>query len=148
MQRAFVVFEGGGAKGISHVGAIQAIEQSGKFELQGCAGTSAGSIVAALVAAGFRSEELFNYDRETDAASSIFDLLSDNFNTPLDLFRPNHWKRLALARSLVRKPRWFWLGILILVFIIAMVPLISWAAPDDACLALLPAFFCSFGSSW
>lgn len=133
MQRAFIVFEGGGAKGISHIGAVQAIERSKQLQIQGCAGTSAGSIIAALVAAGYSSDEIFRYDRKTEKVSSVFDHLPENFSRPLDLFKPIHWKRLSLARSLVRQPRWFWIAAIIIVFILAMVPLISWAIPDGLC---------------
>ncbi|WP_047151473.1 patatin-like phospholipase family protein [Aneurinibacillus tyrosinisolvens] len=60
------VFEGGGVKGIGFVGAIQAFEQQG-FRWNRVAGTSAGAIIAGLLAAGFTAEELrqlmkeFNY---------------------------------------------------------------------------------------
>lgn len=52
------VFEGGGAKGLAHVGALSAAEQRG-FRFRAVAGTSIGAMIAALVAAGFKSEELF-----------------------------------------------------------------------------------------
>lgn len=51
------VFEGGGVKGISLAGAVKAAEQAGgKFNQ--VAGTSSGSIVASLIAAGYTSEEM------------------------------------------------------------------------------------------
>jgi NTE family protein len=49
-KKVFLVFEGGGAKGIVHVGALRALEKRG-VEIAGVAGTSAGAIVASLVAA-------------------------------------------------------------------------------------------------
>ncbi|KAA0572619.1 patatin-like phospholipase family protein [Azospirillum sp. Sh1] len=60
-RRAILVFEGGGAKGLVHVGALRAIEEL-EPDILGVAGTSAGAILAALVAAGYRSEELFAPD--------------------------------------------------------------------------------------
>jgi NTE family protein len=54
---ADLVFEGGGVKGIGLAGAFAALEQRG-FEHKSVAGTSAGAITAALVAAGYRSAEL------------------------------------------------------------------------------------------
>jgi NTE family protein len=51
------VFEGGGVTGISYVGALKALEEK-KFNIHRCAGTSAGSIIAALVVAGYTSKEL------------------------------------------------------------------------------------------
>jgi NTE family protein len=54
---ADLVFEGGGVKGIGLAGAFAALEQSG-FTRKSVAGTSAGAITAALVAAGYSSAEL------------------------------------------------------------------------------------------
>lgn len=51
------VFEGGGIKGIGLVGAIAATEARG-YCFEHVAGTSAGAIVASLVAAGYRADEL------------------------------------------------------------------------------------------
>lgn len=68
----FGVFEGGGAKGLAHVGALRAAEQR-EFRFRAVAGTSIGAMIAALVAAGFKSEDLF---RVTEAGEH--GLLSDN----------------------------------------------------------------------
>lgn len=51
------VFEGGGVKGISLAGAVHSAEKYG-FEFHRVAGTSSGSIVAALIAAGYNAEEM------------------------------------------------------------------------------------------
>ena len=51
------VFEGGGVKGIGLVGAVSVTEAKG-YEFVNVAGTSAGAIIAALVAAGYRASEL------------------------------------------------------------------------------------------
>jgi NTE family protein len=51
-----LVLEGGGVKGIALVGAVDVLEENG-YEVQRVAGTSAGSIVGALVAAGMSAEE-------------------------------------------------------------------------------------------
>ena len=48
------VFEGGGVKGISLAGAVQAA-QDNDMVFHRVAGTSSGSIVAALIAAGYRA---------------------------------------------------------------------------------------------
>jgi NTE family protein len=58
-EKQFVdlVFEGGGVKGIGLAGAYAALEQRG-FTPKSVAGTSAGAITAALVAAGYTSSEL------------------------------------------------------------------------------------------
>ena len=53
-HRADAVFEGGGVKGIAFAGAIAAAERdAGVQEWVNVAGTSAGSIVAALLVAGY-----------------------------------------------------------------------------------------------
>lgn len=56
-QYADLVFEGGGVKGIGLAGAFAALSERG-FEPKCVAGTSAGAITAALVAAGYSSREL------------------------------------------------------------------------------------------
>ncbi len=55
--RADAVFEGGGVRGIGLVGAAEVAEEHG-VEWVSLAGTSAGAIVAALLAAGYRAAEL------------------------------------------------------------------------------------------
>jgi NTE family protein len=57
MPTANAVFKGGGVKGIALVGALTAAEEQG-FRWPAVAGTSAGAITAALVAAGYSAEEL------------------------------------------------------------------------------------------
>ena len=52
-----LVFEGGGAKGMVFVGALKAFEAGGNTH-ERLLGTSAGAIAAALVAAGYGSQEL------------------------------------------------------------------------------------------
>jgi NTE family protein len=56
-QFADLVFEGGGVKGIGLAGAFAALQERG-FAPKRVAGTSAGAITAALVAAGYSSAEL------------------------------------------------------------------------------------------
>lgn len=51
------VFEGGGVKGIGLVGAVATTEKLG-YQFNQVAGTSAGAIVASLIAAGYSAEEM------------------------------------------------------------------------------------------
>lgn len=51
------VFEGGGIKGICYVGAKKCLEEYG-YEFNKVAGTSAGSFVSALIAAGYTADEM------------------------------------------------------------------------------------------
>jgi NTE family protein len=60
-----LVFEGGGLKGIGLVGAYSVLEERG-YRPQNIAGTSAGAIVAALVAAGYTAAELRQTIMECD----------------------------------------------------------------------------------
>ena len=62
---ADLVLEGGGVKGIGLVGAISVLEAAG-YRFERVAGTSAGSIVGALVAAGMTSAEMFDVMTELD----------------------------------------------------------------------------------
>jgi NTE family protein len=52
-----LVFEGGGVKGIGLVGAVSVLEERG-YQPQNVAGTSAGAIVATLLAAGYNAADL------------------------------------------------------------------------------------------
>ena len=56
-KRVDLVFEGGGVKGIGLVGAVSILEERG-YEPWNVAGTSAGAIVATLIAAGYRAVEI------------------------------------------------------------------------------------------
>jgi NTE family protein len=67
MLRCDAVFEGGGVKGIGLVGAVAATEEQ-NYEFCNVAGTSAGAIVAALVAAGYRASELRHIMQSLDYA--------------------------------------------------------------------------------
>jgi len=71
------IFEGGGVRGISFVGAICCLEEKG-YEFQRLAGTSAGAIMAALLAVGYTGKELsvimdtdFNKFLDRDALQAI-----------------------------------------------------------------------------
>lgn len=59
LHRVDAVFEGGGVKGIGLVGAVSVVEEAG-FQFFNLAGTSAGAMVAALLAAGYTATELKN----------------------------------------------------------------------------------------
>jgi NTE family protein len=59
------VFSGGGIKGFALIGAYAAVEKKG-FRFKRVAGTSAGSLVAALIAAGYTSKEIAQLIGELD----------------------------------------------------------------------------------
>jgi NTE family protein len=83
------VFQGGGVKGIGLVGALARVEQE-KVKFAGLAGTSAGSIVAALYAAGYGTEELKKILMETSFAK----LLDPGWFGPWQL-----WKKYGIHRG-------------------------------------------------
>ncbi|MBT2754765.1 patatin-like phospholipase family protein [Mesobacillus foraminis] len=62
------VFSGGGIKGFALIGAYAAIEEKG-FRFKRVAGTSAGSLIAALIAAGYTSAEVTRLVDEMDLKS-------------------------------------------------------------------------------
>lgn len=62
---ADAVFEGGGVKAVALVGALQVAEEKG-FGWKQLAGASAGAIIASLLAAGYRGEELARLMLEED----------------------------------------------------------------------------------
>ncbi|QCO00181.1 hypothetical protein D3093_33560 (plasmid) [Azospirillum argentinense] len=111
--RAFVAFEGGGAKGLVHVGALKAMEARG-IEICGSAGTSAGALVAGLVAAGYRADELFN----PDTGQSIVTTLC--FDDATDLLGRDGWSAINRCRkwSTVIRSRKAWLFLAAVTLII------------------------------
>ena len=64
------VFSGGGIKGFALVGGLQVLEEPG-FVFQRIAGTSAGSILAALVTAGYTSKQIEKFFREMDISDFL-----------------------------------------------------------------------------
>jgi predicted acylesterase/phospholipase RssA len=89
----YAIFEGGGAKGIAHLGAVAAIEQL-NLTLAGVAGASAGAFVASLLAAGYRSNELL------DPGTPTSNLLAAQNLGPLDLLDVRKWRRFnGMLRS-------------------------------------------------
>lgn len=78
-MRINAVFQGGGVKGISLAGAVRASELN-HIQFHRVAGTSSGSIVAALIAAGYSAEEMKMIILETSFTSFL--KRSAFFNAP------------------------------------------------------------------
>lgn len=70
MRRIDLVMEGGGARGIAHVGALEALAERDIWPAR-VMGTSVGAIVAALVAAGYTAREIRDIVLETDFRSFL-----------------------------------------------------------------------------
>jgi NTE family protein len=68
MPFADLVLEGGGVKAIGLVGAVSVLEDTG-FQFSRVAGTSAGALVGALIAAGMSSQQLIELMRHLDYKS-------------------------------------------------------------------------------
>ena len=98
---AYGIFEGGVTKGYAHVGALKAAEERG-IVFRKIAGTSAGAIVAALVAAGFKADELLDPNL-AEGERGVLDL------DPLDILDRADYSRisalLASAKGRMRMPR-------------------------------------------
>jgi predicted acylesterase/phospholipase RssA len=120
----FIVLEGGGAKGIAHIAVwdvLQSLVRSRgreldgpqgqrNFAVAGIAGTSAGAIVAALVAAGANAKDLIDSEGRIPLASVL------GVEYFYDLFGLAGWRRLKQFRWLLQPtptiagrltPRWW-----------------------------------------
>lgn len=83
------VFEGGGVKGIAFVGAICCLEENG-YKFSRIAGTSAGAIIASLLAVGYTGQELKNI------------MLNLDYNKLLDKRGLNHMPLFGKEIALVK----------------------------------------------
>lgn len=112
MPYADLVLEGGGVKGIALAGAITVLMERG-YEFRRVAGTSAGSIVGSLVAAGFSHDELISAMSSLDyrafqdgdawdhfAAGKMFSLLTEHGVYHGEYLK--HWLGQQLAKHGVR----------------------------------------------
>ncbi|MCR4470040.1 patatin-like phospholipase family protein [Burkholderia sp. SCN-KJ] len=123
----FLVFQGGGAKGIVHVGALTAIEDE-KLSIHGVAGTSAGAMVAALVAAGYKGRELFDADTETHILGALGPKLG--FTKAIDFFGWGPWQLLRFCRMVAPRFIAFVVGAFALAF--AALSFLDGSHPDIA----------------
>ncbi len=69
-QRVGLVLSGGGAKGVSHIGVIRALEEEG-IPINYITGTSMGAIIGALYAAGYSPAEMEELVTSTSFASWV-----------------------------------------------------------------------------
>ena len=90
------IFEGGGAKGLGHIAALKAAERN-DLEFIGVAGASAGALIAALIAVGYKADELF------DPNAPDANLLSRHRITPLSLIGEANWRDFEQAGHQVRR---------------------------------------------
>ncbi|MCR8847111.1 patatin-like phospholipase family protein [Rossellomorea sp. SC111] len=88
------VFSGGGIKGLAMIGAYQAIEEKG-YTFKRLAGTSAGAVIAAFIAAGYSSRELFKIMDDVD----LKNLLDSNAVISLPILK---WFRIYYRLGLYK----------------------------------------------
>jgi len=68
----YLALEGGGVRGVTYSGAVRALQDAGILQgMEGFSGTSAGSIGAALLAAGYEAEEVADELRLVDFKSFL-----------------------------------------------------------------------------
>jgi NTE family protein len=89
----FAIFEGGGAKGVAHVGALDAVGAN-NLEIIGVAGTSAGALAAVLAAIGLDASDIMD-ERDSEA-----NILTQNGTDPVLLLGGEHaWARFCYVRD-------------------------------------------------
>lgn len=105
-----IVIQGGGVKGVAFAGALTALASVGYRGLN-FAGTSAGSMVAALLAAGYTAEEIKTEMQNIDYKKSLGETLIDKFGIggkSISLFDTygiynNNYIENLIAKLLARK---------------------------------------------
>ena len=65
-----LALSGGGAKGIAHIGVLEALKDNG-ITVDYISGTSSGSLVAGLYAAGYTPNEILRLVNEYKAINAI-----------------------------------------------------------------------------
>ncbi|WP_313552984.1 patatin-like phospholipase family protein [Brevundimonas sp.] len=90
LRPIFAIFEGGGAKGVAHVGALEAIKANG-LEIIGVAGTSAGALAAVLVAIGLEAADVM------DPLDPDKHILAPH--SPLDILGRAEWRKMDRLRT-------------------------------------------------
>lgn len=91
----FLALQGGGARGLVHIGGLIAANELG-LDIRGVSGTSAGSMVAALVAVGYQGRELVDPENKTHIFNTA--LKDTHINSPKDIFTPGGWRMLGRLR--------------------------------------------------
>lgn len=90
-----ICLSGGGAKGIAHIGVLKALQESGIYPDM-VAGTSAGSIIGALYAAGKSPDEMLDFVRDASLLKAYKVIM------PSDGFTKLSFLKEKLARSIAQ----------------------------------------------
>jgi len=84
-----IALGGGGAKGNTHIGVLQLLEQEG-FKIRAITGSSFGGMVACFYAAGFHPKEIEEIFSSVDQ-SRLYDRVRDENSSLLGLSRVSKW---------------------------------------------------------
>lgn len=68
-----ICFAGGGIKGVAHIGVLKALEEE-NINFDYVAGTSSGSIIAALYSVGYKSEEIYEIFKKYNKKINYFEI--------------------------------------------------------------------------
>lgn len=68
-----ICFAGGGIKGVAHIGVLKALEEE-NINFDYVAGTSSGSIIAALYSVGYKSDEIYEILKKYNKKINYFEI--------------------------------------------------------------------------
>ncbi|MEM1358489.1 MAG: patatin-like phospholipase family protein [Bacteroidota bacterium] len=85
-----LVLSGGGARGYAHIGALQVLEEAG-IRVDYLGGTSMGSIVGGLYAAGYSADQLERMLRQTDIMAELQDAIGRENRTIYEKLYNEHY---------------------------------------------------------
>lgn len=85
-----LVLSGGGARGYAHIGALQVLEEAG-VRIDYIGGTSMGSIVGGLYAAGYSADQLEQMLRQTDIMAELQDEVGRKNRTIYEKIYTEHY---------------------------------------------------------
>lgn len=99
-----VVLSGGGARGLAHVGVLQALE-SLQIPIDAIGGTSQGSLIGALYAQGHSVDSIYHLMRQySSVCGSILSMVLDLTMPILSVFNGKRFQE-AVKKSLIRGPQ-------------------------------------------
>jgi NTE family protein len=107
--RIGLVLAGGGARGIGHVGVIKLLEEL-NIQVDCVAGTSMGSIVGGLYAAGYTSAEMTQWLEEADWERMLSDSLprqDRGFRAKAEEMDTPRWIELGIGAGGIKVPNAF-----------------------------------------
>ena len=84
---------GGGVKGVAHIGALKAFEES-NIDFEYISGSSSGSIVATLYAVGYQADEIYQLFQKYSKKIKYFDM-----QVVWDMNRQKFFKRICKSEG-------------------------------------------------